>query len=87
MQLYINCISADRIMKCKKDTQEVLQHIKLINPQYMEGDILFDVAVTLPDNFSISSRFEGLDEFVTISLSNLGNIDLNVKDFRDLVLY
>lgn len=87
MKLLINCISADNIMRCKKDSMEVLKHLTLINPQCYENQILFDVAVDLPDNYSITSRYEGKEEFLTIQLSLLGNIELNTKDFREIIIY
>ena len=86
MQLYINCITAEKIMTCKKDP-EVNQYLKLINPQSMGGMILFDVVIQLPDDFNISTKHEGIDDIVIISLSKLGTIELNTKDFRDLTLY
>lgn len=87
MQLYINCVSADKILQCKKDNEEVVKRLKLINPQYAEGEVFFDVAVNLPDNFTITNKHEGVDNFIIIYLSNLGKIELNVKDFRDILLY
>lgn len=86
MQLYINCVTADKILKCKRNSEEVLKRLKLINPQYMENEVYFDVAVNLPDNFNITNKHEGVEDFITICLSNLGNIELNVKDFRDITL-
>ena len=85
MFLYINCISAEKIMNCKKDP-EVNQHIELVNPQYMEGIILFDVKINLPDNFTITTRQEGIDDYICICLSKLGIIELNTRDYRDLLI-
>lgn len=87
MQLYINSVTADKILKCKKDNEEVVKRLKLINPQYSEGDVYFDVAVSLPDNFTITNKHEGMEDFIFIYLSNLGKIELNVKDFRDILIY
>ena len=91
MNLYINCISADNIMRCKKGSEEVLKHIKLTNPQIyqvdvMRSDILFDVLIELPDNYIITSYYNGNDEYIKISLSKLGDIELSVKDFRDITI-
>lgn len=86
MQLYINQISADKIMRSKKTSDQILQHITLINPQYYEGIVLFDVHILLPDNYSIYSRYEGKDEKLVISLSKLGSMELDVKDFRNITL-
>ena len=86
MQLYINCITADKILKCKRNDDEVIKRIKLINPQYMENEVYFDVIVMLPDNFNISNKHECNEDYLVISLSNLGNMELNVKDFRDVTL-
>ena len=87
MQAYINCVAADKILKCKKDNEEVVKRLKLINPQYVEGEVFFDVAVSLPDQFAITSKHEGMEEYVTIQLSHQGTIELNVKDFRDILIY
>lgn len=87
MQLYINCITADKVLQCKKDNEEVIKRLKLVNPQYSEGVVFFDVVVNLPENFSIMNRMEGMDQFIIIMLSNLGSIKLNVNDFRDILLY
>lgn len=87
MQLMINCVTADNIMRCKKDGSEVIQHLKLINPQCYENEILFDVVVDLPFNYTISSRYEGKEELVTVQLSHLGSIELNCKDFREMIIY
>ena len=87
MQLYINSVTADKILKCKKDNEEVVKRLRLINPQYSEGDVYFDVAVSLPDNFTITNKYEGMEDFIIINLSNLGKIELNVKDFRDILIY
>lgn len=86
MQLYVNCITAEKIMFCKKDP-EVNQYIKLINPQSMGGVISFDAVIQLPDDFNISVKHEGIDTIVVIALSKLGCMELNTKDFRDLTLY
>ena len=60
--------------------------ITLVNPQYMEGIILFDIKVDLPENFTISSRQEGISDIITITLSKMGSIELNTADYRDLTL-
>ena len=91
MNLYINCISADNIMRCKKGSEEVLKHVTLTNPQIyqvdvMRSDILFDVLIELPDNYMITSYYNGNDEYIKISLSKLGDIELNTKDFRDITI-
>lgn len=91
MVMYINCISADNIMRCKKGSEEVLKHVTLTNPQIYQvdairSDILFDVAIDLPDNYNISSFYKGSDEYIKISLSKLGDMELNTKDFRDITI-
>lgn len=86
MQLYISCMSAEKIMSCKKDP-ECNEHIKLVNPQSMGGVILFDAVIQLPDDFKITSKHEGIEDIVVISLSKLGCIELNTKDFRDLTIF
>ena len=86
MQLYVTCISAEKIMSCKKDP-EVNQHIKLVNPQCMGGVILFDAVIQLPDSFSITTKHEGIEDIVEVSLSRLGSIELNTRDYRDLTLF
>ena len=88
MELYVNCVSADKIMRCKKDNLEVMQYVTLVNPQYMGYDesIMFDMRITLPDDYNINSKFDGNDEYVVIKLSKLGNIELNTKDFRTITI-
>lgn len=86
MQLYINSISADKILRCKRTSDEVLKHITLVNPQYYEGEVLFDVHITLPDNYNITSKYVGKAEHIYIQLSNLGDIELDVMDFRSITL-
>lgn len=86
MTLTINSVTADSILRCKKDSQEVLKHIRLVNPQVYDTEILFDVVVDLPDNYSISSKYEGYEDFIVITLSNLGHIELNTKEFRDIII-
>lgn len=86
MELYIHCVTADKIMKCKRSSEEVLKHITLVNPQCYENQIFFDVHVTLPEDYNICSRFEGKDEIMVISLSKLGVIELNVMDFRSITI-
>lgn len=86
MQLYINTISADKILRCKRTSDEVLQHITLVNPQYYEGEVLFDVHITLPESYSINSRYDGKKEYVQIILSNLGDIELDTMDYRCITL-
>lgn len=88
MELYINCVNADNIMRCKKDNLEVMQYVTLINPQYAGYDdsIMFDMRIKLPEDYSISSRFEGNDEFLVIKLSKIGSIELNTRDFRDVTI-
>lgn len=86
MQLYVSCISAENIMNCKKNT-EVNQYIKLVNPQCMGGTILFDAVIQLPDSFNISQKHDGIENIIEISLSKLGTIELNTRDYRDLTLF
>lgn len=86
MQLYINSISADKILRCKRSADEILKHITLVNPQYYEGEVLFDVHITLPDNYIITSKYEGKAEHLYIQLSNLGSMELDVMDFRSITL-
>ena len=52
----------------------------------MRSDILFDVLIELPDNYMITSYYNGNDEYIKISLSKLGDIELNTKDFRDITI-
>lgn len=88
MELYINCVSADNIMRCKKDNLEVMQYVTLVNPQYMGYDstIMFDMQIKLPEDYNISSRFEGNDEYLVIKLSKIGSLEFNTKDFRDVTI-
>ena len=86
MQLYINSISADKILRCKRSADEILKHITLVNPQYYEGEVLFDVHITLPYNYIITSKYEGKAEHLYIQLSNLGSMELDVMDFRSITL-
>ena len=86
MQLYVTCISAEKIMSCKK-SPEVNQHIKLVNPQCMGGTILFDAVIQLPDDFTITSKHEGIEDIIIVSLSKLGTIELNTRDHRDLTIF
>lgn len=86
MEMLINSVSAETVMKCKKGSQEAVQHMRLINPQMYGNEILFDVHVTLPDNFSITCKHEGKCDKLIIQLSNLGDIELDTKDFRDVYL-
>ena len=88
MNLYINCVSANNIMRCKKDNLDVMQYVTLINPQYMGYDetIMFDMYINLPEDYNINSRFEGNDEYIVIKLSKIGSLELNTKDFRDITI-
>ena len=85
MQLLINCVEANKIFSCTKD-MDTIKHIELVNPQYMNGSVLFDILVHLPDSFSIGSRLDGLEEYITVTLNKLGAFELNTKDFRDITL-
>ena len=85
MKAYINWVSADTVMRCKK-SEEVMDHIQLINPMSFEGGVLFDMIIDLPDGYSISGRIEGISEYIVIKLSKLGTIELNTKDFRDITI-
>ena len=85
MKLYINWISADTVMRCKKSV-EVMDHIQLINPMSFEGSVLFDMIVDLPTDYKISGKTEGVNEYIIIQLSKLGTIELNTKDFRDITI-
>ena len=87
MQLYVNCITADTALRFKKDSEEVVKHITLVNPQCFEGNILFDMQITLPDNFSVSRKYDGYKELMIITLGNIGTIELDTKDFRDIIIY
>ena len=88
MELYINCVSADNIMRCKKDNLDVMQYVTLVNPQYMGYDttVMFDMHIRLPEDYSITSKFEGNDEYLVIKLSKIGSLELNTKDFRDVTI-
>ena len=86
MNLYITCISAEKIMSCKKDP-EINQHIKLVNPQCMGGVILFDAVIQLPDDFNITSKHNGIEDIIVVTLSKLGTLELNTRDYRDLTIY
>lgn len=85
MKLYINWVSADTVMRCKK-SEEVMDHIQLINPMSFEGGVLFDMIVDLPTDYKISGKTEGINEYIIIQLSKLGAIELNTKDFRDITI-
>ena len=86
MQLLINCVEANKIFSCKKESEDIIKHIELVNPQYMNGGVLFDILVSLPDSFTIGSRLDGVEEYITITLNKLGSFELNTKDFRDITL-
>ena len=86
MNCYINCITPDKIMRCKKGSEELLNYIELINPQIYESQIFYDVLIALPEDFSIQTKYRGKDEHVIIKLSKLGDIELDVKDYRDITL-
>lgn len=86
MQLLINCVEANKIFSCKKDTDDIIKHIELVNPQYMNGSVLFDILVHLPDSFTIGSRLDGMEKYITVTLNKLGSFELNTKDFRDIIL-
>lgn len=85
MKLYINWVSADTVMRCKK-SEEVMDRIQLINPMSFEGGVLFDMIIDLPEGYSISGRTEGLNEYIIIKMSKLGTIEMNTKDFRDMTI-
>lgn len=85
MNIYVNCISADTALRLKKD-EEVLKHITLVNPQCYEGNILFDMQITLPDSFTLSRKYDGYKELMIITLGNIGAIELDTKDFRDIII-
>ena len=86
MKLYINWVSADTVMRCKK-SEEVMDHIQLINPMSFEGGVLFDMIIDLPTDYNISGKTEGINEYIIIQLSKLGTIEMNTKDFRDITIY
>lgn len=86
MDMIIASVSADTIMRAKKGSQEAVKHMTLINPQMYGNEILFDVHISLPDNFSISCRHEGKRDMLIIQLSNLGDVELDTQDFRDVQL-
>lgn len=85
MKVYINWVSADTVMRCKK-SEEVMDHIQLINPMSFEGGVLFDMIIDLPTDYKISGKTEGINEYIIIQLSKLGTIELNTKDFRDITI-
>lgn len=85
MKVYINWVSADTVMRCKK-SDEVMDHIQLINPMSFEGGVLFDMIIDLPTDYKISGKTEGINEYIIIQLSKLGVIELNTKDFRDITI-
>lgn len=91
MELSINCISADAIMRARKDSDEVMRRMTISNPQFYalpdEGVIFFDLKIILTEGYSITSRFEGETEFIKIKLSNLGDLELKRSDFREMVIY
>ena len=89
MQLSINCVNAEKIMRCKKDNLEVMHYVTLVNPQYAgyDSSIMFDMQVSLPDDYKICSKIDGNSEYLVITLSKIGNIELDTKDFRDITLY
>ena len=86
MTLVINCITADKLLRCKKGSEELLNYVQLINPQVYESQIFYDVLVALPEDYSITSKFRGKEEYITIKLSKLGDMELNTKDYRDISL-
>ena len=86
MKLYINWVSADAVMRCKK-SEEVMDHIQLINPMSFDGGVLFDMIIDLPTDYKISGKTEGINEYIIIQLSKLGTIEMNTKDFRDITIY
>lgn len=86
MNCYINCITPDKIMRAKKGSEELLNYIELVNPQMYENQIFYDVLIALPEDYSIGCKYRGKDEHIIIKLSKLGDIELNVKDYRDITL-
>ena len=87
MQLLINSVEANKIFFVKKDNDDVAKHIEVVNPQYMGGMVLFDIHVNLPEEFSINTRHDGIEDYIIVKLSKLGSFELNTKDFRDLCIY
>lgn len=86
MQLYINSITPDSVMRCKKGSDELLKYMELINPQVYENHIYYDVFIQLPDDFSISCKHQGSDEILIVTMSKLGDLELNTKDYRQVIL-
>lgn len=87
MQLIISSVEANKIFFIKKDSDEITKYIEVVNPQYIGGSVLFDIHVNLPDNFNITTRLDGIEQYIVITLGKLGSFELNVKDYRDLTIY
>lgn len=86
MDMYINCITPDSFIRAKKGSEELLQYVELVNPQVYGTQIFYDILVKLPEDYSVSSKYNGKDERVVIQLSKLGALELDVKDFRNITL-
>lgn len=91
MELSINCISADSIMRARKNNDEIMRRMTIGNPQVYalpdEGVIYFDLKIKLTEGYSINVRYEGDEEYIKIKLSNLGDLELKRSDFREMVIY
>lgn len=68
-------------MRCKKTSEELLDYVELYNPRECNNQIYYDVMVILPDDYTITSKICDRNEYVVITLSKLGNIEINTKDF------
>ena len=85
MKIIVSWITAETVIKCKKDPA-VMDRIQLVNPMSYEGIVLFDMLINLPDDYTISGKIDGINEYVVITLSKLGSIEINTKDFRDITI-
>lgn len=86
MDMYINCITPDSFIRAKKGSEELLQYVELVNPQIYDTQVFYDVLVKLPEDYKVSSKYRGKDELISIELSKLGSLELDVKDFRNITL-
>lgn len=86
MQIIFTSVTADSVMQANK-SPEVVQHMKLINAQMTyEDSLLFDLVVFPTDDFTITKTADGNKDKIRLTLSKLGFIELNVNEYRDLMI-
>lgn len=86
MQIIFTSVTADSVMQANK-SPEIVQHLKLQNAQMnYDGALLFDLVVYPTDDFTINKSTDGTKEKIRVILSKLGYIELNVNEFRDLMI-